>query len=155
MTKGDYRMLNQRLYGIISQSFAFMTTKCYELINSHQVTIQKLVQSNVETLAYQKQLVEDSSQLIEVASSKVFKIVFDINNMETKHAKFMNSFQTIFDNNVSKVNKVILSFGLHFKMKENHCLDIDLEYKEMMMIITLRFLIQFSLYRQVLLMKTW
>lgn len=115
MTKGDYRMLNQRLYDILSRSFAFMTIKCEELITSHQVTIQKLVQSNAETLAYQKQLVEDSSQLIVVASSKVFKIVFDINNMETKHDTFMNSFQTIFDNNASKVNKVILSFRTSFQ----------------------------------------
>lgn len=105
MTKGDYRKLNQKLNDILSQSSIFITTKCEELITSHQTIIQKLVQCHVETHAYQKQLVEDSSQLIEVASLKVSNTIFEINEMKTKQVTFMNSFQTDSDDNVNEMKK--------------------------------------------------
>lgn len=87
-----------------------MSTKCEELISSHQETIQKLVQDNVDNVSQQKKLVEDSSQLIKEASFQPSNILFEINSIASKQETIMTSFQTSFDKKFSKMNKLILSF---------------------------------------------
>lgn len=109
-----------------------MNTKYEELIPSHEKTILKLVQENVDKLSQHKKLVDDYAKLVKEWSWHVSTILTEVNALGTKQQAFMNSFQTSFNENVSNMNEVILSFQtsllkekealfeLHFRLQKDN-----------------------------------
>lgn len=63
-------------------------------------------------------MAEESAKKIVESNAKVDKVVYDVKEISSNMTKFMFEFQTSYDKNVSKVNKMIEGFCLSLQTEK-------------------------------------